>query len=75
MTWGAHSPAVDPASDTWKEIVKQVSARIEKSRDELESDNHSELEYARFRGEIRALRALLRLGNRPPTGAHQGFKL
>lgn len=69
-----HSPQIDPVSDTWKEVAAQVSARIEKLREVLESD-HSELETARFRGEIRALRDVLKLGTRPPNGAPQGFKL
>jgi len=71
MTWGNHSPLVDPTSDTWKEVAKQVSARIEELRGLLESDK-PELETVKYRGEIRALRAVLKLGTRPPSGAHQG---
>ena len=71
MTWGNHSPPVDPTSDTWKEVAKQVSARIEELRGLLESDK-PELETVKYRGEIRALRAVLKLGTRPPSGAHQG---
>ncbi len=64
-----YSPLVDVATGTWKEVERQVSARIEKLRDELEAERHSELEHARFRGEIRALRAVLKIGTRPPKGA------
>lgn len=50
---------IDKHSPTWLECVERASKRIEKLRDELERDKDA-LETSRIRGQIRALREVIR---------------
>jgi len=58
-------PAIETASLTWREIEAWALVRIEKWRDRLETAGTSEESTEHTRGQIAALRGLLKLANPP----------
>lgn len=57
--------SVERASTVWAKIEKHLSRRLEKARDRNDSPLPPD-ETALVRGEIKALKALLRLGQEKP---------